>query len=130
MKFDIRGAAAYDAARLNLEFTRVHSPINGRVSKAEVTAGNLVDGSVVLTSVVSNNPIYASFDADEQLVTRALKDLPGGDGARAHLGRIPVRKGTAGSTEVVIQGAEKSRQPASRATISSGVPIRSARRSK
>lgn len=58
--------AAYEAAKLNLGFTNVHSPINGRVSKAEVTTGNLVDGNVVLTSVVSSNPIYASFDGDEQ----------------------------------------------------------------
>lgn len=62
--------AAHDAARLNLGFTRVHSPINGRVSKAEVTAGNLVDGNVVLTSVVSSNPIYASFQGDEDAYLR------------------------------------------------------------
>lgn len=72
--------AAYEAAKLNLSFTKVHSPINGRVSKAEVTAGNLVDASVVLTSVVSNNPIYASFDGDEKsflsVSTIARKGVP------------------------------------------------------
>ena len=57
--------AAYHSAKLNLDFTRVHAPINGRVSKAEVTSGNLVDANVVLTSVVADNPIYASFDGDE-----------------------------------------------------------------
>lgn len=62
--------AAYEAAKLNLDFTRVHSPISGRVSKAEVTLGNLVDGNVVLTSVVSSNPIYASFDGDEETYLR------------------------------------------------------------
>ncbi|MGH8807129.1 MAG: efflux RND transporter periplasmic adaptor subunit [Noviherbaspirillum sp.] len=62
--------AAYEAAKLNLGFTKVHAPISGRVSKAEVTTGNLVDGNVVLTSVVSNNPIYASFDGDEQSFLR------------------------------------------------------------
>jgi multidrug efflux system membrane fusion protein len=36
----------------------------------------------VLTTLVSVSPIYASFDADEQVVTKALKDLPGGNGAR------------------------------------------------
>ncbi len=65
--------AAYEAAKLNLGFTQVRSPINGRVSKAEVTTGNLVDGSVILTSVVSNNPIYASFDGDEQAFLRVGK---------------------------------------------------------
>lgn len=62
--------AEYEAAKLNLDFTRVHSPIDGRVGKAEVTSGNLVDGSVVLTSVVSSDPIYASFDGDEATFLR------------------------------------------------------------
>jgi len=62
--------AAYQTAKLNLDFTRVYSPINGRVSKAEVTVGNLVDGNVVLTSVVSSNPVYASFDGDEDSFLR------------------------------------------------------------
>jgi multidrug efflux system membrane fusion protein len=62
--------AAAEAARLNLDFTEVRSPIDGRVSKAEVTLGNLVDGNVVLTSVVSSNPIYASFDGDEDTYLR------------------------------------------------------------
>lgn len=68
---DARAArASADVAQLNLAFTQVRSPIAGRVSKAEVTAGNLVDANVVLTSVVSSNPIYASFDGDEQTFAR------------------------------------------------------------
>jgi multidrug efflux system membrane fusion protein len=68
---NVRAAKAQlEAARLNLSYTQVHSPINGRVSKAEVTTGNLVDGAVILTSVVSNNPIYASFDGDEETYLR------------------------------------------------------------
>lgn len=63
---NVRAAqAALEAARLNLANTRVLSPINGRVSKAEVTTGKLVDGAVVLTSVVSNNPIYATLGKPE-----------------------------------------------------------------
>jgi multidrug efflux system membrane fusion protein len=66
-----RGAqAASEAAHLNLAFTRVTAPISGRVSKAEITLGNLVDGNVVLTSVVSDNAIYASFDGDEDTYLR------------------------------------------------------------
>jgi multidrug efflux system membrane fusion protein len=57
--------AAFEAARLNLSFTRVESPISGRVSKAELTVGNLADSGVLLTSVVGNNPLYASFDASQ-----------------------------------------------------------------
>ncbi len=58
--------AALEAAQLNLSFTRVTSPIAGRVSRAVVTAGNLVDGSTLLTTVVSDSPVYAYFDVDEQ----------------------------------------------------------------
>jgi len=57
--------AALDAAKLNLGFTEVRAPIDGRVSNALVTPGNLVTSNDVLTSVVSINPIYAYFDVDE-----------------------------------------------------------------
>lgn len=57
--------AALDAAKLNLSFTEVRAPIDGRVSNALVTPGNLVTSNDVLTSVVSVNPIYAYFDVDE-----------------------------------------------------------------
>jgi multidrug efflux system membrane fusion protein len=71
---NVRAAqASLEAARLNVSYTRVLSPINGRVSKAEVTTGNLVDGTVILTSVVSNNPIYASFDGDEDTYLRVAR---------------------------------------------------------
>ena len=62
--------AQHEAARLNLAYTRVVAPIDGRVSKAEITLGNLVDASAVLTSVVSLDRIYASFDGDEQTYLR------------------------------------------------------------
>ena len=62
--------AQFEAARLNLAYTRVTAPIDGRVSKAEITLGNLVDASAVLTSVVSLERIYASFDGDEQTYLR------------------------------------------------------------
>jgi multidrug efflux system membrane fusion protein len=61
--------AAVENARLNLEWTRVRAPISGRVSRAEVTPGNLVQAgpptATLLTSVVSVDPIYVYFDADE-----------------------------------------------------------------
>ena len=59
--------AAVDAAALNLTFTRVMAPITGRVSRAIVTTGNLVtNGQTLLTTVVSLDPIYVEFNADEQ----------------------------------------------------------------
>lgn len=59
-------AAALQSARLNLEFTRITAPISGRVSRAIITPGNLVTSADVLTTVVSDTPIYATFNADEQ----------------------------------------------------------------
>lgn len=63
-------AAALEAARLNLEFTDVRSPIDGRASRMLIHPGNLVTTASVLTTVVSDNPMYAYFDADEQTYLR------------------------------------------------------------
>jgi multidrug efflux system membrane fusion protein len=75
---NLRGAqAALTSAKLNLSYTQVRAPVSGRVGKLEVTMGNLVaagPGAPVLTTLVSVNPIYASFDADEHVVLRALHD--------------------------------------------------------
>jgi multidrug efflux system membrane fusion protein len=65
--------AAAQTARLNLEWTRVRSPINGRVSNALVTSGNLVEAgppATLLTTVVSLDPMYVYFDSDEQTYLR------------------------------------------------------------
>ncbi len=60
--------AQLDLAKLNLSFTRVTVPISGRVSRAEITAGNLVTAdTTALTSVVSTDKVYAYFDADERV---------------------------------------------------------------
>jgi len=69
--------AALQSARLNLGYTQVRAPVSGRVGRLEITVGNLVaagPGAPVLTTLVSVNPIYASFDADEHVVLRALKE--------------------------------------------------------
>jgi membrane fusion protein, multidrug efflux system len=61
--------AGLRAAELNLEFTHVVAPISGRVGQAIVTEGNLVStgpgGATLLTTLVSIDPIYASFEVDE-----------------------------------------------------------------
>jgi membrane fusion protein, multidrug efflux system len=62
--------AALSAAKLNLEFTEVRAPIDGRVSRALITQGNLVSSDSLLTTIVSDDPVYASFDADEQTFLR------------------------------------------------------------
>ncbi len=57
--------AQLHAARLNLEYSHVRSPIDGHVSRALITPGNLVSSTNLLTTVVSDDPIYAYFDTDE-----------------------------------------------------------------
>jgi multidrug efflux system membrane fusion protein len=60
--------AQLDLAKLNLSFTRVTAPIAGRVSRAEITAGNIVTADTTpLTSLVSTDKVYAYFDADERV---------------------------------------------------------------
>jgi RND family efflux transporter MFP subunit len=62
--------SAVEIAALNLEYTRVISPITGRISRRDVTEGNLIGGgslqSTLLTTIVSLDPIHCYFDADEQ----------------------------------------------------------------
>ncbi len=100
--------AALQSARLNLGYTQVRAPIAGRIGKVEITAGNLVaagPGAPVLATLVSVSPIYASFDADEQVIVRALGALRGsGASARAQLERIPVQMGTAATTDLPYEG--------------------------
>ena len=86
--------AALETARLNLGYTQIRAAVSGRVGKAEVTVGNLVAagaGAPVLTTLVSVDPIYASFDADEQVVMRALSSLRDGAGGSQAVERVPVR---------------------------------------
>ena len=69
--------AAKESAALNLEFTRITSPIDGRVSNERVTVGNLIQPGAgadsVLTTVVSVDPIYVYIDADENSVLKYIK---------------------------------------------------------
>lgn len=62
--------AAAERARLELEFTQVKSPVNGRISRKLISEGNLITGgnaeSTLLTTIVSLDPIYFYFDVDEQ----------------------------------------------------------------
>lgn len=63
--------AAEASAKLNLDYTRITAPISGRISRRFVTVGNLVQlqgsggSATVLTTIVSLDPIYFAFDADE-----------------------------------------------------------------
>jgi multidrug efflux system membrane fusion protein len=105
---NLRGAqAALETARLNLDWTAVRAPISGRVGKIEVTQGNLVGAgptAPVMTTLVSVDPIYASFEADEQSVARVLATLPPGRDVVSGLDRVPVQMGTLASEGTPLHG--------------------------
>ncbi|NTJ43563.1 efflux RND transporter periplasmic adaptor subunit [Agrobacterium larrymoorei] len=89
--------ATLKTAELDLGYTDIRAPVSGRVGKIEITAGNLVaagSASPALTTLVSVDPIYASFNASEAIVMRALSELPKTDGALPALEKIPVEIGT------------------------------------
>lgn len=89
--------AALEVARLNLRWTQVRAAVGGRVGRREITAGNLVPvgtAGPVLTTIVSVDPIYSSFDADESIVLRALASIADETGGRGKLERIPVEMTT------------------------------------
>jgi membrane fusion protein, multidrug efflux system len=95
--------ATLQTAKLNLDYTEVRAPVDGRVGKFEITVGNLVaagTSSPLLTSLVSVNPIYASFDADEDVVLRALNSIADTSGKRGNLDQIPVEMSTSSGTTV------------------------------
>jgi multidrug efflux system membrane fusion protein len=99
--------AALQSAKLNLEYTQVRAPVSGRVGKLEITVGNLVaagPNSPMLTTLVSVNPIYASFNADEEVIARAIESL-GEDGrGNSEIERIPVEMSTVTSNGTTFKG--------------------------
>jgi multidrug efflux system membrane fusion protein len=105
---NLKGAqAALQSAKLRLDYTKVRAPVTGRVGKLEVTPGNLVGegpAAPVLTTLVSVDPIYASFNADERIVLTALKALGTGPQANAQVERIPVQIDTVVSNGTPIAG--------------------------
>jgi RND family efflux transporter MFP subunit len=96
--------AALDAAALNVEFTRVTAPIAGRISRALVTSGNFVaNGQTLLTTLVSLDPIYVSFDGDEQAYLRFIKHAR--DAVKGGTERNPVEVGLANESDYPHRGA-------------------------
>jgi len=99
--------AALQTVNLNLGYTQVRAPVAGRVGKVEITVGNLVAAgstSPALTTLVSVDPIYASFSASEEIVTRALAELPSTPGVSPALEQIPVEIGTLADNEAAVRG--------------------------
>jgi multidrug efflux system membrane fusion protein len=99
--------AALQSAQLDLDYTQVRAPVSGRIGKIEVTVGNLVaagSASPELTTLVSVDPIYASFNASEEMVTKALSELPATDAALPAVEQIPVEVGTLADDGTPIKG--------------------------
>jgi len=83
--------AAVASAKLNLNFTQITSPIIGRISREQVTVGNLVQAdSTLLTNVVSVDPIYAYFNVDERSVLKYQQQVRLGKLADARSAEVPV----------------------------------------
>jgi multidrug efflux system membrane fusion protein len=86
--------SSLEVYRLNLEFTRVTSPIDGRVSRYYLTLGNLANqDQTLLTTVVSQDPIYAYFDTDEPTLLRFRRAISEGRIKVAEAGQNPVFMG-------------------------------------
>jgi multidrug efflux system membrane fusion protein len=98
--------AAAQTARLNMEFTEVRSPINGRAGQALVTVGNLVQtdpSPSTLTTVVSLDPMYVYFEGDEQTYLRYGEMARRGERAM-HGQRVPVMVGLSNEDGFPHQG--------------------------
>src|SRR3979411_1358419 len=100
--------AAKNSPALNLEFTQVKSPIDGRVSDQRITVGNLVQPGPgpesVLTTVVSVDPIYAKVDADENAVLKYVKLSEEGKRVSARTAKIPAWIALGNETEFARNG--------------------------
>src|SRR5579864_2058060 len=91
--------AALDNAALQLSFTKVRAPFDGRASRAEVTRGNLVtggnNGGTLLTTIVSVDPIYVYFEGDENAYLHYNELARQGQRPSSRDARNPVRVGLA-----------------------------------
>lgn len=94
--------AAAVLKKLDLDFCQIKAPISGRVSRAQVTVGNLIQsgetGGTLLTTIVSVDPIYAYFDVDELTVLRVEKAIRAGKVKSTRETDVPVLLGLADET--------------------------------
>lgn len=95
--------ASLRTARLNLEYSRITAPVSGRISRAEITPGNLVavgSNAPPLTTLVSVSRMYASFDVDEQSFLKYVNPArANGEGAQ-----VPVHLGLANEDSYSREG--------------------------
>jgi RND family efflux transporter MFP subunit len=102
-----KAQAAVDQAKLNLGFTKITSPITGKVSRTQVTVGNLVNaggGETLLTTVVSVDPMYVYFDVPERSLLRYRTEFR--KGKKEDGGKLPPLKELKIPVEVALEGEE------------------------
>jgi multidrug efflux system membrane fusion protein len=96
--------AELQQAKLDLDHAYVKAPISGRISRAEITVGNLVQAgpnAPLLTSIVSNNGIYADFEVDEQTYLKSIRNRAG---TQTEEQAIPVKLTLPGDDTHVFDG--------------------------
>lgn len=104
-----RAKAAQDQAALDLSYTKIEAPITGRIGKKLATVGNFVTGgntgAEVLATIVAIDPIYFTFDMDEQtyLALARTQDAPGNAATEA---AISPRAGTADTPDTAPESPD------------------------
>jgi RND family efflux transporter MFP subunit len=92
--------ADMEMAKLDMEYTRVTAPISGRIGRRMITEGNLVNGNqgeaTLLATIVSMDPIYCYFDADERSIMRYQQLAHEGKGDDLRDGKVPCELALAG----------------------------------
>lgn len=100
--------AALDSAQLDLEYSKVRAPIDGRVSRALLTEGNYVSGlagsASLLTTLVSVNPVYVYADVDENSLLKFNDLVAAGKMEKNADGKIPVQLQLADETNFPHEG--------------------------
>lgn len=99
------GKASVAQATLDLEFTRITAPINGRISRSLPSIGDLITPATgKLTSIVSVDPMYVYFDMDEPTLLAVLKQFREGKLKSAAESRLPVMMGLTNDEGYPLQG--------------------------
>jgi RND family efflux transporter MFP subunit len=99
--------ARLDQATIDLEYTKIHSPITGLISRQLVDPGNLVGrgDTTLLASVYDVDPIFVYFEVNEQLVASVLDDLAGMEGREERSqAELPVVSVTLDNVDRVFTG--------------------------
>jgi multidrug efflux system membrane fusion protein len=101
--------AALAAAQLNVDYAYIKAPISGRISRAEITLGNLVGGTAsappLLASIVSDNGVYADFEVDEQTYLNNVRNYAQTQDQQQ---KIPVDLQVEGDSDHVYHGTIES----------------------